>query len=91
MTNEYRPIGCDQHSVLELLALRQARVEVCVTASDGTSFSQSGQVTDVLTRERAEYLILRETDGPTHSIRLDRIRAIQDRDGNTVWRQESVV
>jgi transcriptional antiterminator Rof (Rho-off) len=91
MTNDYRPIGCDQHSVLELLAIRQTPVEVRAVAADGTPAAYAGRVSDLLTRDRAEYLVVLDGEGREHAIRLDRVAVIFDRDGNALWRRESDV
>jgi transcriptional antiterminator Rof (Rho-off) len=89
MTTDYRPIGCDQHSVLELLAMRQAHVEAHFLRSTGNAATLSGQVIDVLTRDRAEFLVLLDSAGGQHPVRLDRLRALFDLDGAELWRQES--
>lgn len=90
MTTDYHPIGCDHHSVLELLALRRTPVEVQAVAADGASVTCSGRVSDLLTRDRAEYLVV-EAGGREHRFRLDRLVTICDSDGTVLWRQESVV
>jgi transcriptional antiterminator Rof (Rho-off) len=89
MTNDYRPIGCDQHSVLELLAMRQTPVEVRALAPDNTTVAYAGRVSDLLTKDRAEYLVVLDAQGREHAIRLDRVAVIFDRDGNELWRRES--
>ncbi|MCB1773338.1 MAG: hypothetical protein KDI88_06945 [Gammaproteobacteria bacterium] len=91
MTTDYHPIGCDQHSVLELLALRQVPVEVQAITDDGAPSTCSGRVSDLLTRGGAEYLVVRDAGGQTTSIRLDRLVTISRRDGDVLWRRESVV
>lgn len=87
MTNDYRPIGCDQHSVLELLAMRQARVVAHVMPSAGNATTLSGQVIDVVTRDGAEFLVLRVPVGEEHAIRLDRLLALFDANAAELWRQ----
>jgi len=88
MTTDYRAIDCDQHSLLELFALRRLAVEVeAVDGQDGP-IRLRGTVIDVVTRDRAEYLVLQAgaAEAPVR-VRLDRLRQISDRTGGLVWRQ----
>ena len=87
MTSDYQPIDCDQHSVLELLAMRQARVSVRADDAKGSAIQLDGMVADVVTRDGAEYLVVRDTTGNLISLRLDRIRTISQADGAVIWRQ----
>ena len=90
MTNEYLPIDCDQHSVLELLAMRRIRVVAQARQQNGEGqISAEGEVHDVLTRDGAEYLLLLEPGGNTLSIRLDRLLGLKATDGGSLWRQKS--
>lgn len=84
---DYRPIDCDQHSVLELLAMRRAAVTLIGVDGAGAARNINGVVADVFTRDGAEYLRL-ENDQGAHDVRLDRIRALHDAGGGTIWRQE---
>ena len=90
--SDYRPIDCDQHSVLEVLAMRRSRVVLDMRDDDGTVATCAGTVIDVLTRRGAEYLVLDpgpDRPGGARSIRLDRLLEIRDADGLAVWRQQS--
>ena len=78
MTNDYVPIACDAHSVLELLALRRRPVEIAYRAVDGDRASVQARVVDLRTRDGAEYLEIETSSGSAESIRLDRIVAIRD-------------
>ena len=89
-TEPYVPIDCDRHSVLELLAMRRAPVIVRALDEAGIAYPLAGVVQDVFTRDRAEYLALRATDGVVHPIRLDRLRTLSGPDGAPLWRQENV-
>jgi len=73
----YVPIDCDQHSVLELLAMRRTAViaEAHLGAVEPPVFV-SGEALDVLTRDGAEYPVLLQRGGNTVSIRLDRLRSL---------------
>lgn len=88
MTNDYTPIDCDQHSVLELLAMRRAPVRVEAVDEFGDPVSRSGQVADVLIHDRAEFLRI-DTDDGSLDLRLDRLRVIFDAVGAEVWRQKA--
>ena len=88
--SDYRPIDCDQHAVLEVLALHRSLVTLEARGDDGQTVTHSGTVIDVLTRSRAEYLVLDigpDKSAQTLSIRLDRVLEIRDTDGVVVWRQ----
>lgn len=86
---DYLPIDCDSHSVLELLAMRRVRVSVRACLGDGAELWLNGQVSDVLTKCGAEYLLLRDEAGEEHAIRLDRLQAIDTADGTPAWRQKN--
>lgn len=85
--SDYVPIDCDQHSVLELLAMRHAKVTVEADSGEGRPVTHSGIVVDVLTRAGAEFLVL-ESAGERVDLRLDRLLAIRGANGTVVWRQE---
>lgn len=89
MTNDYVPIDCDQHSVLEVLAMRRTSVVAQFTIGEGALGSAEGAVSDVLTREGAEYLILLDQAGQELAIRLDQLQGLSATDGEAIWRQKS--
>jgi len=86
----YLPIDCDQHSLLEVLAMRRATVSVQALGLDGVEAVLHGTVLDVVTRGAAEYLIVRDSAGREHAVRLDRLRLLRDGTGATVWRQKTI-
>ncbi len=88
-TIDYRPIDCDQHSVLELLAMRRARATARAVDARGDALAVEGTVIDVLTRDAAEYLVIRDADGVDHSLRLDRLLGLFGRGGELLWRQQN--
>jgi len=90
MTTDYVPIDCDQHSVLELLAMRRPRVSVQSKSPQGTVSVVEAIVSDVLTRDGAEYLILLGPADKELSIRLDRLLSLSAPDGRLFWRQKNV-
>jgi transcriptional antiterminator Rof (Rho-off) len=73
--------------MLELLAMRRMAVEVVAVDESGQPQRLEGNVVDVLTRDGAEYLVLRHTGAEPVSLRLDRLRTISDLAGETLWRQ----
>jgi transcriptional antiterminator Rof (Rho-off) len=86
--SDYRPISCDAHSVLEVLALRRSRVDIECVDSDTESRVHSGRVVDILTRAGAEYLVV-ESGSQRLDLRLDRLRTIRDIDGVVLWGQKT--
>ncbi|MCP5438131.1 MAG: transcriptional antiterminator, Rof [Chromatiaceae bacterium] len=87
----YRPIDCDQHSILELLAMRRTTVGARARDAAGVVFGLDAVVFDVVTRDSAEYLMLRDTVGKVYQIRLDRLLSLHAPSGGLLWRQETVV
>ena len=73
----YKPVSCGLHSEYELLAMHRSRVRLSCTSEEGVAQTVEGKVLDVVTRNKAEYLVL-EIDGmEVKSIRLDRIRRLE--------------
>lgn len=90
MTTDYRPIACDQHSLLEVFALRRLAVEVDALNEAGEAITLNGTVIDLVTRDRAEYLVLQVPGGEAPvPVRLDRLRRITEPATGVVWRQYS--
>lgn len=87
MTTDYRPIDCDRHSVLELLATRRVRATVKANDDAGRALTLEGIVTDVLTRRGEEFLILRDQAGHDRAVRLDRLQALYATTGAMLWQQ----
>ena len=90
MTSDYVPIDCDQHSVLELLAMRCVQVVAEARLADGRVRQLRAQVRDLITRDGAEYLILCDQAGESLSIRLDHLLGLSTPDGDRLWRQKTV-
>jgi transcriptional antiterminator Rof (Rho-off) len=90
MTTDYVPIDCDRHSALELLAMRRTPVIVRSRQPEGTVSVVEAVASDVLTRDGAEYLILRDQADEELSIRLDRLLSLSGPDGGPIWRQKTV-
>lgn len=59
MTAPYRPIACSLHDELQLRALRRTPVSVRVSEpGDGGEEVCHGLITDVISRNGAEYLVM---------------------------------
>ena len=86
----YLPIDCDQHSVLELLAMRRTPVELRASDPKGDHLVLRGVVSDVRTRDGAEYLEVRDAAANRHQVRLDRLLEIFDQKQNLLWCQKHV-
>jgi len=85
----YLPIDCDQHSLLEVLAMRRAVVAARALDDAGDAATTHGTVQDVVTRRAAEYLVVRDSAGREHPIRLDRLQVIYDGTDAVIWRQKT--
>ena len=75
-SDDYKPVSCDQHSEYELLALHRTPVTVQYLDDEGVEQHFQGSVTDVFTRDGAEYMKL-EGEGGTLEVRLDRIERLR--------------
>ena len=90
--SEYLPIDCDQHSVLELLAMRRTPVVARAEREDGEGLIEiEGHAQDVCTRDGAEYLVLADRHGGPLSIRLDRLQRLASPAGRILWRQKPAI
>jgi transcriptional antiterminator Rof (Rho-off) len=86
MTTDYIPIDCDQHSLLEVLAMGRRSVRVEHVSVDGQRRVDFGRVVDVKAHEGAEYLVI-AVGSERRSLRLDRLEAI-DVDSGRVYRRQ---
>lgn len=75
MKDNYKPIDCGLHSEYELLAMHRSRIGLTYHAGSGETLQQEGRVIDVLTRNRAEYLVLERAGQMPLAVRLDRIHS----------------
>lgn len=83
-TSDYRPVSCDLHSELELLAMRHGKVEVDGERDGCPVSGLACVVLNVLTRDGAEYLELQTPAGARFACRLDRLRRIRLDDGRQI-------
>ena len=70
MSNEdYQPISCDFHDLLEVHATRRQPTQVQFRDADGQSQTRHAVITDVFAKDGADYLTL--STGET--VRLDQL------------------
>lgn len=86
---EYHPIDCDQHSILELLAMRRVSATVHYDDGAGGTLRSVGDIVDVFTRSGAEFLAVARDLEHRDELRLDRLLLIEGGDGDILWRQIS--
>lgn len=72
MTTDYRPVACALHSELELLCMSGRPVALSWSA-DHDAHSTVATPLDVITRDRAEFLVADTAEGERIEIRLDRL------------------
>jgi Rho-binding antiterminator len=73
----YQPISCIQHERLEFSILRRFALELSYRTETG-NWRGRIQPLDVYTREGAEWLKFRDSDGVGREIRLDSIVSFQE-------------
>ena len=88
-TSDYRPVGCDLHSELELLAMQREAVLVEWVDPDQGQVESRGVVIDIEIVDRAECLVLDVGDQRLR-IRLDRLRGVF-RGSQAVFRRQYFV
>ncbi|NUO78461.1 hypothetical protein HUU05_00165 [candidate division KSB1 bacterium] len=75
MSQPYHPIACSLHDELEALATLRRECRIVFRGVDDKAETVTDVIVDIFTREREEFLRLR--NGTT--IRLDRITNIDDK------------
>ena len=75
--SDYKPVSCGMHSEYELLAMHRTRVRLSCLSGAESVLAVEGQVMDVVTREKAEYLVLEIDGAEIVSVRLDKIRQLE--------------
>lgn len=71
-SDDYRPVNCEFHDVLEAWATRRQAVRIEVQTTDGGTRSHVAVIADVVCQGGAEYLRLHSGE----TIRLDRLVAV---------------
>lgn len=84
LTNEYKPINCDDYDNLELAC--QNRWTLALTLKDGEQLKAKAQ--DMVSRKNVEYLAI-DLSGETRELRLDHIASFSHPDLGTVVVSES--
>ncbi|MGD8515207.1 MAG: Rho-binding antiterminator [Granulosicoccaceae bacterium] len=77
-SDDYTPISCASHSEYELCIMHRQRLRL--TWRDETGAQRVGVVSpvDLITRERVEYLLVKDEHGEQKQIRLDKIIEAQN-------------
>lgn len=84
--DDYRAISCAAYDEIEILAMRRSRVKVAWLDEQGTERKNLGYLIDTAIHDRAEFLVLQETEG-RREIRLDRVVSIDDLENGGNWHQ----
>lgn len=71
---DYKPIDCGLHSTYELLIMQQRNCRLGWHDAAGTVHTLIVTPTDLCTRNSEEFMVMTDTTGRTHEIRLDRIQ-----------------
>jgi len=71
----YQPVSCELHSQFELLAMHGTPCRLKLKSAQKPEIL-TGQITDIITRDKAEYLILKDSEGKTRQVRLDDIDTV---------------
>jgi len=71
---DYKPIDCGLHSEYELLIMQHRNCTLAWKDAAGSAHIQLVTPTDLYTRNSEEFMVVTDTAGVTHAIRLDRIR-----------------
>ncbi|MEW8563224.1 MAG: hypothetical protein AB2541_14005 [Candidatus Thiodiazotropha sp.] len=75
MKDNYLPIPCAQHEAYQYAVIKGAMLDLSWQDERGAKCGARAQPIDVVTRDSAECLAIKQQDGSIRSIRLDRIIA----------------
>jgi transcriptional antiterminator Rof (Rho-off) len=73
MNDDYQPVACSRHEAYQYAVLKRSMLDVCWHDEGGVRHQAKALPVDVVTRAKAEYLVLKAEDGSIQWIRLDRI------------------
>ena len=73
MENKYQPISCELHSQYELAIMHKNKLELSWIENNVLVEQSNIQPLDVLTRDKAEYLVAINEDNEKLFLRLDQI------------------
>ncbi|MEW8625844.1 MAG: transcriptional antiterminator, Rof [Candidatus Thiodiazotropha sp.] len=71
--NPYRPIACGLHESYQYAVMTRTRLDLNWRDDAGTVHRARVLPIDVVTRDNAEFLIVRDSSGEEVTVRLDRI------------------
>ena len=75
MMTDYVSVDCARHSEYELAIMQRRRLALSWRGADNTVHTATVTPTDLLTRNGAEFMRLRDPSGREHIVRLDHITA----------------
>jgi transcriptional antiterminator Rof (Rho-off) len=90
MNDNYIPVACAQHEAYQYAVLKQTMLDLSWHDQGSVMRRCKAMPVDVVTRDNAEYLVVKHEDGSIQSVRLDRIvkaynatsgECLQDRKG----------
>ncbi|MBT3047100.1 MAG: hypothetical protein AB2722_10075 [Candidatus Thiodiazotropha sp.] len=73
MKDDYLPIPCAQHEAYQYAVIKGVMLDLSWRDGRGVKYGARARPIDVVTRDGAEFLVIKQQDGSIHSIRLDRI------------------
>ena len=74
MTEDYQPVSCRLHSEIELYIMHRSTVNISIIDDKDTTIT--GVISDIKTRDKAEYMLITDKDANKLEIRLDCISQI---------------
>ena len=74
MTEDYQPVSCRLHSEIELYIMHRSTVNISIIDDKDTTIT--GIISDIMTCDKAEYMLITDKDANQLEIRLDRISQI---------------
>ncbi|MET0069520.1 MAG: hypothetical protein ABW096_05725 [Candidatus Thiodiazotropha sp.] len=85
MNDDYLPIPCAQHEAYQYAVMKGVMLDLNWRDGRGVKYGAQARPIDVVTRDGAEFLVIKQQDGSIHTIRLDRItRANRVSDGESL-------
>ncbi|MEW8026741.1 MAG: hypothetical protein AB2792_08835 [Candidatus Thiodiazotropha sp.] len=73
MNDNYVPVACAHHEAYQYAVVKKSMLDLSWHDEAGVKCRVRALPIDVVTRDRAEYLVIRLKDGSIESVRLDRI------------------
>lgn len=73
----YQPIACVNYELFEVAILRKRPLHL-IWSEDNVIYDQTITPVNLETRQGEEFLILRDAQGESHRVRLDRIRHVTE-------------